>query len=48
MQFKGDRRPPTSEIARVLNVDTSKDVLALQAELASAIAREIHDQDGEG
>jgi TolB-like protein/Flp pilus assembly protein TadD len=80
MQFKGDRRPPTPEIARVLDVDAvvegsvlrsgdkvritaqlidaradrhlwaqsferhSKDVLALQAELASAIAREIHVQ----
>ncbi len=78
MQFKGANRPPTPEIARVLNVDaivegsvlragdrvritaqlidaradrhlwsrsferSSKDVLALQDELASAIAGEIH------
>jgi len=77
MQFKGDRRPPTPEIAKLLNVDAvvegsvsragdrvritarlidaradrslwaesfernSPDVLALQAELASAIARKI-------
>ena len=77
MQFKGPQRPPTPEIARVLNVDalvegsvtrvgdkvritaqlidaredrhlwartferSSGDVLSLQAELASAIAREI-------
>ena len=80
MQFKGDHRPPTPEIARTLNVDAvvegsvlrfgdkvrinaqlidaradkhlwaghfernSRDVLALQDELASAIAREIHVQ----
>ena len=80
MQFKGDRRPPTPEIGRVLNVDaivegsvsrsgdkvritaqlidaradkhlwarsferSSRDVLALQDELASAIAGEIHVQ----
>jgi TolB-like protein/Flp pilus assembly protein TadD len=80
MQFKGTQRPPTPEIARLLDVDAvvegsvqrfgdkvritaqlidaradrhlwaqsferqSKDVLALQAELASAIAREIHVQ----
>ena len=80
MQFKGDRRPPTPEIARLLNVDaivegsvrragdkvritaqlidaradkhlwarsferSSSDVLALQDELASAIAGEIHVQ----
>ena len=80
MQFKGDRRPPTPEIARVLNVDAivegsvrrvgdnvritaqlidaradkhlwaktfernSRDVLALQDELASAIAGEINVQ----
>jgi TolB-like protein/Tfp pilus assembly protein PilF len=80
MQFKGDRRPPTPEIARILNVDaivegsvlragdkvritaqlidaradkhlwarsferSSRDVLALQADLASAIAREIQVQ----
>jgi TolB-like protein/Tfp pilus assembly protein PilF len=80
MQFKGDNRPPTPEIARVLDVDavvegsvlrsgdrvritaqlidaradrhlwadsferSSQDVLALQDELASAIAREIHVQ----
>jgi serine/threonine-protein kinase len=80
MQFKGDHRPPTPEIARILNVDavvegsvlragdrvritaqlidaradkhlwarsferSSRDVLALQDELASAIAREIHVQ----
>ena len=80
MQFKGDRRPPTPEIARMLNVDAivegsvrrvgdnvritaqlidaradkhlwartlernSRDVLALQDELASAIAREINVQ----
>jgi len=78
MQFKGKARPPTPEIARVLNVDaivegsvvrvadkvritaqlidartdthlwarsferSSSDVLALQHELASAIAGEIH------
>ena len=78
MQFKGANRPPTPEIARILNVDAivegsvlrsgdkvritaqlidarsdrhlwsksfernSRDVLALQDELASAIAREIH------
>ena len=78
MQFKGAHRPPTPEIARILNVDAivegsvlrsgdkvritaqlidarsdrhlwsksfernSRDVLALQDELASAIAREIH------
>jgi tetratricopeptide (TPR) repeat protein len=78
MQFKGANRPPTPEIARMLNVDAivegsvlragdrvritaqlidarsdrhlwsksfernSRDVLALQDELASAIAREIH------
>jgi TolB-like protein/Flp pilus assembly protein TadD len=77
MQFKGAQRPPTPEIAKVLDVDaivegsviragdrvritaqlidaradrhlwaqsferSSRDVLALQAELASAIAREI-------
>jgi serine/threonine protein kinase/tetratricopeptide (TPR) repeat protein len=80
MQFKGDERPPTPEIAKLLNVDAvvegsvlrsgdkvritaqlidaradrhlwaksferqSQDVLALQAELASAIAGEIHVQ----
>jgi serine/threonine protein kinase/tetratricopeptide (TPR) repeat protein len=80
MQFKGERRPPTPEIARLLNVDAivegsvrrsgdsvritaqlidaradkhlwartfernSRDVLALQDELASAIANEIHVQ----
>jgi TolB-like protein/Tfp pilus assembly protein PilF/predicted Ser/Thr protein kinase len=80
MQFKGDKRPPTPEIAKLLDVDAvvegsvlrsgdkvritaqlidaradrhlwaksferqSKDVLALQAELASAIADEIHVQ----
>ena len=80
MQFKGEQRPPTPEIAKILDVDAvvegsvlrsgdkvritaqlidaradrhlwaqsferqSKDVLALQAELASAIAREIHVQ----
>jgi serine/threonine protein kinase/tetratricopeptide (TPR) repeat protein len=80
MQFKGAQRPPTPEIAKVLDVDAvvegsvvragdrvritaqlidaradrhlwaqsferqSKDVLELQAELASAIAREIHVQ----
>ena len=80
MQFKGRQRPPTPEIARILNVDAvvegsvlrsgnkvritaqlidaradrhlwarsferdSRDVLALQDELASAIAREIHVQ----
>jgi serine/threonine protein kinase/tetratricopeptide (TPR) repeat protein len=80
MQFKGEQRPPTPEIAKILGVDAvvegsvlrsgdkvritaqlidaradrhlwaqsferqSKDVLALQAELASAIAREIHVQ----
>ncbi|MEO8188808.1 MAG: protein kinase [Acidobacteriota bacterium] len=80
MQFKGKSRPPTPEIARILNVDalvegsvlragdkvritaqlidaradrhlwaksferSSRDVLALQDELASAIAREIHVQ----
>jgi TolB-like protein len=80
MQFKGKQRPPTPEIARILNVDaivegsvlrsgdkvritaqlidaradrhlwaksferSSRDVLALQDELASAIAREIHVQ----
>ena len=80
MQFKGKSRPPTPEIARMLNVDaivegsvlragdkvritaqlidaradrhlwaksferSSRDVLALQDELASAIAREIHVQ----
>ena len=80
MQFKGEHRPPTPEIARILNVDAvvegsvrrdgdkvritaqlidaradkhlwarsfernSRDVLALQDELASAIAREIHVQ----
>ncbi len=80
MQFKGDHRPPTPEIARILNVDAivegsvrragdkvritaqlidaradkhlwarsfernSRDVLALQSELASAIASEIHVQ----
>jgi eukaryotic-like serine/threonine-protein kinase len=80
MQFKGDHRPSTPEIGRILNVDAivegsvrragdtvritaqliearvdkhlwarnfernSRDVLALQAELASAIAREIHVQ----
>ena len=78
MQFKGAHRPPTPEIAKILNVDAivegsvlrsgdkvritaqlidarsdrhlwsksfernSRDVLALQDELASAIAREIH------
>ena len=78
MQFKGDHRPPTPEIAKTLNVDAvvegsvfrsgdtvritaelidaradknlwsnkfernSRDVLALQDELASAIAREIN------
>jgi len=78
MQFKGASRPPTPEIARILNVDAvvegsvlrvgdrvritaqlidaradrhlwarsfernSRDVLALQDELASAIANEIH------
>ncbi len=78
MQFKGAQRPPTPEIARLLDVDAivegsviragdkvritaqlidarsdrhlwsksfernSRDVLALQDELASAIAREIH------
>jgi len=80
MQFKGDRRPSTPEIARILNVDAivegsvlragdkvritaqlidaradkhlwarsfernSRDVLALQDELASAIAGEIQVQ----
>jgi eukaryotic-like serine/threonine-protein kinase len=80
MQFKGEHRPPTPEIARTLDVDaivegsvlrsgervritaqlidaradrhlwarsferSSRDVLALQDELASAIAREIHVQ----
>jgi TolB-like protein len=80
MQFKGKQRPPTSEIARLLNVDAvvegsvrragdkvritaqlidaradkhlwaktfernSRDVLALQDELSSAIAREINVQ----
>jgi TolB-like protein/Tfp pilus assembly protein PilF len=80
MQFKGERRPPTPEIAKALDVDAlvegsvlrsgdkvritaqlidaradrhlwaksfegqSKDVLALQSELASAIAGEIHVQ----
>ena len=80
MQFKGAQRPPTPEIARVLDVDavvegsvlragdkvritaqlidaradrhlwaksferSSRDILALQDELASAIAREIHVQ----
>ena len=80
MQFKGKQRPPTPEIARILNVDAvvegsvvrsghkvrinaqlidaradkhlwaksfegnSQDVLALQDELASAIAREIRVQ----
>jgi eukaryotic-like serine/threonine-protein kinase len=80
MQFKGEHRPPTPEIAKTLNVDAvvegsvlragdkvritaqlidaradkhlwaksfernSHDVLALQDELASAIAREIHVQ----
>jgi TolB-like protein len=80
MQFKGEGRPPTPEIAKLLDVDAvvegsvvragdrvritaqlidaradrhlwaqsferqSKDVLTLQAELASAIAREIHVQ----
>lgn len=80
MQFKGEHRPPTPEIARILNVDaivegsvrragdkvritaqlidaradkhlwartferSSRDVLALQNELASAIAGEIHVQ----
>ena len=79
-QFKGRNRPPTPEIAKILNVDAivegsvlragdrvritaqlidaradrhlwaksfernSRDVLALQNELASAIAREIHVQ----
>jgi tetratricopeptide (TPR) repeat protein len=78
MQFKGEHRPPTPEIAKTLNVDAvvegsvfragdtvritaelidaradknlwsnkfernSRDVLALQDELASAIAREIN------
>ena len=78
MQFKGEHRPPTPEIARTLDVDaivegsvlrsgervritaqlidaradrhlwaksferSSRDVLALQDELASSIAREIH------
>jgi TolB-like protein/class 3 adenylate cyclase len=78
MQFKGDHRPPTPQIAKLLNVDAvvegsvlrvgdrvritaqlidasadkhlwarsyerdSRDVLALQDELASAIAREIN------
>jgi TolB-like protein/Tfp pilus assembly protein PilF len=78
MQFKGKQRPPTPEIAKILNVDaivegsvlragdkvritaqlidarsdrhlwsksferSSRDVLALQDELASSIAREIH------
>ncbi|MBV8362290.1 MAG: hypothetical protein JO189_30800 [Deltaproteobacteria bacterium] len=78
MQFKGDRRPPTPQIAKLLNVDAvlegsvlrvgdkvrvtaqlidapankhlwagsyereSRDVLALQDELASAIAKEIN------
>jgi serine/threonine-protein kinase len=80
MQFKGGQRPPTPEIAMLLDVDaivegsvvragdrvritaqlidaradrhlwagsferSSRDVLALQDELASAIAREIHVQ----
>lgn len=80
MQFRGEHRPPTPEIAKTLNVDAvvegsvlrvgdrvrinaqlidaradkhlwsksfernSRDVLALQDELASAIAREIHVQ----
>jgi TolB-like protein/Tfp pilus assembly protein PilF len=80
MQFKGDHRPPTPEIAKLLNVDAvvegsvlrvgdkvritaqlidapadkhlwaksyerdSKDVLALQDEVASAIAKEIEVQ----
>jgi TolB-like protein len=80
MQFKGGHRPPTPEIAKMLNVDaivegsvlragdkvritaqlidaradrhlwaksferSSRDVLALQDEMASAIAREIHVQ----
>jgi serine/threonine-protein kinase len=80
MQFKGEHRPPTPEIAKALNVDAvvegsvlragdkvritaqlidaradkhlwaksfernSRDVLALQDELATAIAREIHVQ----
>jgi TolB-like protein/Tfp pilus assembly protein PilF len=80
MQFKGEHRPPTPEIAKTLNVDAivegsvirsgdkvritaqlidaradkhlwaksfernSRDVLTLQDELASAIAREIHVQ----
>jgi eukaryotic-like serine/threonine-protein kinase len=80
MQFKGDHRPPTPEIAKMLDVDavvggsvrrvgdnvritaqlidaradrhlwarsferSSRDVLALQVELASAIADEIHVQ----
>jgi TolB-like protein len=80
MQFKGEHRPPTPEIAKTLNVDAvvegsvlragdkvritaqlidaredkhlwaksfernSRDVLALQDELARAIAREIHVQ----
>jgi adenylate cyclase len=80
MQFKGEHRPPTPQIARLLNVDAvvegsvlrvgdkvritaqlidapadkhmwaksyerdSRDVLALQDELASAIAREINVQ----
>jgi TolB-like protein/class 3 adenylate cyclase len=78
MQFKGERRPPTPEIAKLLNVDAvvedsvlrigdrvrvtaqlidasqdkhlwaksyerdSRDVLALQDEVASAIAKEIN------
>ena len=80
MQFKGEHRPPTPEIAKALDVDavvegsvlragdkvritaqlidaradrhlwaksferSSRDILALQDELASAIAREIHVQ----
>ena len=80
MQFKGEHRPPTPEIAKTLDVDavvegsvfrsgdkvritaqlidaradrhlwaksferSSRDILALQDELASAIAREIHVQ----
>ncbi len=80
MQFKGEHRPPTPEIAKALNVDAvvegsvlrvgdkvritaqlidapddkhfwaksferdSRDVLALQDELASAIAKEINVQ----
>jgi TolB-like protein/class 3 adenylate cyclase/Tfp pilus assembly protein PilF len=80
MQFKGDHRPPTPQIAKLLNVDAvvegsvlragdkvritaqlidalndkhlwarsyvrnSRDVLALQDELASAIAKEINVQ----